>query len=586
MGIVNTVSAVILFALALFGPLLRKAPGPVLAKSTTKKSLGLDAGVALYRKSVYVPLTALLMLLALAVRVWQFTGVPAGVNQDEAMAAVDAYALAFHGTDRFGTWLPAHFTAWGYGQMSVLMSYLAVPFMWVFGLNTLSIRLPVLIVSMAGVWVLHRFAGSAFGREVGLAALALAAVNPWHIMQSRWALDCNLMAHFMLFGVYGLYLGAISKKRFAYIGIVMMALGMYTYGIAVYTLPVLLLVLAWYFLAKHLYSVKHILLCAGLFLVISFPILMTMAINAFGWDTISLPFVTMPYFPDSVRSNDLLPFAEDITAQFVKNAGSLGKILLQYPDLPWNAIDGFGTMYTFSIVPMVMGLLTPVAVFATNRRKKQQKKKPVVSAAASNSLGGAVLAIWLAVSVFSGLMVNGANVNRVNHIFYPLILLAALGLCAITRRAPRWVSGVPAVLYATALCLFCISYFGTHAKTLARYNFQGFGESIKAAEEQESSRVVISTYTQFENARQTTEILTLFYTQADALYFQGKAAVKGERLPYAERYQYADLRNNPPDAAPDTSYVFNARQRDLFPDEQYAVEMYDGYGVARTRQPN
>ena len=64
----------------------------------------------------------------IAIRVIGFPQIPGGLNQDGVMGAVDAKALAEYGTDRFGTFMPAHFEAWGYGQMSVLLSYLTVPF--------------------------------------------------------------------------------------------------------------------------------------------------------------------------------------------------------------------------------------------------------------------------------------------------------------------------------------------------------------------------------------------------------------------------------------------------------------------------
>lgn len=73
-------------------------------------------------------LFAILMLLALGLRLWQFGSVPGGFNQDGAMGAVDAKALADYGTDRFGMKWPVHFTVWGYSQMSVLLSYLMIPF--------------------------------------------------------------------------------------------------------------------------------------------------------------------------------------------------------------------------------------------------------------------------------------------------------------------------------------------------------------------------------------------------------------------------------------------------------------------------
>lgn len=76
-----------------------------------------------------------LLFVGFAIRVWQFGMIPDGMNQDGAMAAVDAKALADHGTDRYGMYMPVHFTAWGYGQMSVLLSYMMVPFIKVFGLK-------------------------------------------------------------------------------------------------------------------------------------------------------------------------------------------------------------------------------------------------------------------------------------------------------------------------------------------------------------------------------------------------------------------------------------------------------------------
>ena len=69
-----------------------------------------------------------ILLFAVLVRCIAFGSVPGGVNQDEAMAAVDGRALAQYGTDRFGMRLPVHFAAWQVGQMSVLLSYCMVPF--------------------------------------------------------------------------------------------------------------------------------------------------------------------------------------------------------------------------------------------------------------------------------------------------------------------------------------------------------------------------------------------------------------------------------------------------------------------------
>lgn len=53
-------------------------------------------------------LVALLLLAAIVIRAYHFGAPPIGVHQDEAMAAVDAKALADYGTDRYGMRYPVH----------------------------------------------------------------------------------------------------------------------------------------------------------------------------------------------------------------------------------------------------------------------------------------------------------------------------------------------------------------------------------------------------------------------------------------------------------------------------------------------
>lgn len=76
-----------------------------------------------------VIIVIVLLLVAVFIRAYHFGMIPVGVHQDEAMAAVDAKALADYGTDRFGMRYPVHFTAWVSSQMSVLLSYCMVPLM-------------------------------------------------------------------------------------------------------------------------------------------------------------------------------------------------------------------------------------------------------------------------------------------------------------------------------------------------------------------------------------------------------------------------------------------------------------------------
>ena len=148
-----------------------------------------------------------ILLAAVAIRLAGFGAIPAGINQDEAMAAVDAWALSKYGTDRFGMFLPAHFEAWGYGQMSVLLSYCMIPFLKVLGFGTVAVRLPQLLASCGSMILMYLVGRKLFSERFALLVMGLVAINPWHFMQSRWSLDCNLFPHVFLLAFYLLLLG-------------------------------------------------------------------------------------------------------------------------------------------------------------------------------------------------------------------------------------------------------------------------------------------------------------------------------------------------------------------------------------------
>ena len=243
-------------------------------------------------------LLAMAVFTAVFIRVYRFGLVPGGFNQDGAMAAVDAKALAEYGTDRFGMRLPVHLTAWGFGQMSALLSYLMVPFIRLFGLSPYTARLPLLLVSFAGLACLYGFVRDAFGKNAGLAVLWFAAVNPWHILQSRWALDCNLYSHFFMMGVFLLNRALLGRKRRRYLlaSMVMFGLCMYCYGVSIYTMPVFLLASCVYLLAAKKISPAEVLLSSAVYLLVAWPFIAVMAINFFQWDTIETPLFTLPYF--------------------------------------------------------------------------------------------------------------------------------------------------------------------------------------------------------------------------------------------------------------------------------------------------
>lgn len=532
-------------------------------KKKTKRPDLLRPGI-LSGEKIFPAAAAALFFLLIAVRIFRFGTVPGGMNQDGAMAAVDAKALAVYGTDRLGMRYPVHLTAWGFGQMSALLSYLEAPFIRLFGLSAFSARLPALLVSLAGAAALFLFTKTAFGREPALAVLLVTAVSPWHIMQSRWAIDCNLFPHFLAAGLLLLLSGSRNtggKRKLLFCSAAaVFGLSMYCYGISLYTVPVFLLFACVYLLCKNELSPGCAVLCAVIYLITAGPFLLCMMINFFGWETIETPFFTIPYFPGSIRSNDILFFSKQPLAQLAANCRCTAGILLQrYNGFICNEVRGFGTLFPFSVPFAVIG-----AGFLLRRFRK--------------NTGAALVWLLFLTGLLDGLITANVNINRINLIFYPLIVFTGAGLCGTVGFFKRdavflakTAAGLITVLYLTGFGMFCRSYFTTYADEISDFFMQDFGEALTAVKDTEAEKFCITPDAQYKGFWYVSELLTLFYHDVDAPFYQDPA--------FRDRYEF---RNLSPDEAPDgrTVYVITDETLGCFDGTPYELTQYGRFYTA------
>ena len=499
--------------------------------------------------------------VGLFIRLWQFGRVPGGFNQDGAMAAVDGLALGSYATDRFGTFMPAHLYAWGDGQMSALLSYMIAPLTVLFGLNPITARLPLLFASVCGAVFFYIFIKDLFGKKTALAAAAVVAINPWHFVQSRWALDCNLFPHFFMGGICFLNKGLMKKRRYLFISMVFFGLCMYCYGIALYTVPLFLLMAAAYYCIKKRLKLTDVFISAGIYLLIAWPFLLTMAVNFFKWDTIRLPFVTIQYFPASVRSRDILFFSEQPLRQMLFNIKFfLYATLLQKRDLPWNDIEGFGTMYLFSM---------PFAALGVYRLIKSKTDSP-----------RGLICIALIMGFAAGLFTNRVNVNRINIIYYFIMALLVLGIDFVLTEIKQ-TRVVLIGMYAVIGVLMVNTYFTSANDMIAREFYDGFGQALAYAQDSGAERIYVTADTQGKGTVAVSEILTLFYDKTDAKYFQGETNINhGKKcLPYRERFKYVSMTPDTEEETmnEDAAYLILVSDLEFFDEEKYDVQTFHQY---------
>ena len=501
-------------------------------------------------------------LLAVFIRVYRFGSVPGGMNQDGAMAAVDAAALAAYGTDRLGMRFPVHLTAWGFGQMSALMSYLMAPCIALFGLSVTSARLPMLLVSLASLGILYLFAKDLHGRQGAAIALALAAICPWHILQSRWALDCNLFPHFFLAGIFLLNRGVRRRRRReVYASMAFFGLSMYCYGISVYTVPVFLLAACIVLLVRREIAPARAGVCALIWLAVSAPFLLCMAINALGGETIETGLFTIPYFPDSLRSSDILFFSAHPLQQLSVNLRALLQILSQrYDGALCNEVPGFGTLYGISLPFQILG-----AVFFFRNAKK--------------NTGCLLTVLWFLTALWSGLITASVNINRLNLIFYPLLLFAGAGIWEAVRflgsfRRARAAAALIPAAFLIAFALFTHTYFTSYAGQISAVFMEDFGEAVSAISESGAEHVYISPDAQYKGLWYVSEVLTLFWQDIDAAYYQSAE--------FAERYRFSVPSD--PDPEEDAVYVLAASDLPNYSEELYAISSYGRFYTAEPKR--
>lgn len=204
------------------------------------------------KKSDFV-LIAIVLLLAIVVRVVAANAVPSSPYWEEVALGYDAYSLLTTGKDHhahswpilalesFGDWKPTGYV------------YAAIPSIAVLGLNTMAVRLPSLIAGLSlvicSMLVLRELIKATkvdpeHIRNLSWMTGLIAALSPWGILLSRAAWETNLATALAAWSVYATFRAFdVHQKRptLWYLGAVLLTVGsVYTYHATRVSAPLLL----------------------------------------------------------------------------------------------------------------------------------------------------------------------------------------------------------------------------------------------------------------------------------------------------------------------------------------------------------
>lgn len=502
-------------------------------------------------------LFAVFLAVGIGARVWRFGTVPGGINQDEAFAAYEAYSILRTGLDTSGYPFPVYLTAWGSG-MNALESYLMMPFIALFGLEAWAVRLPQLIVAVLSLIAAYGVMKRLINRWAALCGLFLLAVCPWHILLSRWGLESNLAPGFLLFGLC-FFLRGLEDHRFFLLSALMYGLSLYCYATIWPFVPLILALQAGYALwCGRLRFRGRDGLCVGLsvgvLFLLALPLMLFLLVN-WGWiDEIRLPFLSIPKLV-------VMRGGEISLSRMPENGANLWSIFLhQWDGLLWNGTKPFGLFYHGTLFFFFVGLYYAVRETAAGLRRRELRP-------------AGLLLVQLLAGVLQGLMID-VNVNRVNSLWMPAVLLSAAGIWFVCSRFDVRALAVPLVIYAALFIGFERYYFTDYAQEIALHFGSGLEEAVDAALAHEGDILV---------DRDANYARVLFYNGQDPDEY--RATVKYANYPSAflDVDGFGRFRFGSAAAQPDKSLIYvtgSCTDLNALREAGFTIEQYGSYAAA------
>ena len=188
-----------------------------------------------------------IFVLGLVLRLWGLTNHPAGFTPDEASFGYDAYSILKTGKDQWGNTLPLSFKSFGDYKLP-LYGYLAVPTVFLFGLNEFAVRLPNALLGSFSVIVVYFLVLKIFKKDnLALFAALILAISPWHIALSRGAFEANLTTFLMPFAIWMFYKG-LTDRKYLLVSFITFGLNLFSYHSARLVTPLIVFYLIFAYL--------------------------------------------------------------------------------------------------------------------------------------------------------------------------------------------------------------------------------------------------------------------------------------------------------------------------------------------------
>ncbi|MBE5826515.1 MAG: glycosyltransferase family 39 protein [Butyrivibrio sp.] len=520
---------------------------------------------------------AVILMIGAFLRLFKIGQIPLGLQQDEASIGYDAFCLVNYGTDRNGYPWPIYPITWGCGGGSPLLIYLNVISIKLFGTGITKLRLIPAILGTATIPLLFAtiregFWEKSYRNEAALTGAGFLAICPWHIILSRWSLDCNIMPFNMMLAIWLFVIAAKKKSTGLYaLSAAAFAVCMYSYGAATIVIPIVLLIICIYTLISGDLTWKQLIISAATFLVIFLPLLLFYGVNYLGLPEILTPYFSFNKFTSARTGEAFISFDGDLPAKLLNNLKSviLAITIGDSAHTIAHYYPGYASLYEFTFPVTFIGILVGVKEFFARKKDKTEDSAGVMNA---------LFVAFTVASFILGLVIV-PDINRLVMLFVPCIYFFARGFVFILENIGKAFWALAVIVLIAALS-FAKDYFTDYSHYATSIYMPGYGDAMKRAYEiAGDEREIWSTY----EGLSAPFMLTLYYTEYDPQKFYSTVEYKD---PYAEfriarhfgNFTFELPRDVTASKYHDDVFVVSSSELSLFPKEAgYTVENFGGY---------
>lgn len=360
---------------------------------------------------------------------------------------------------------------------------------------------------------------------------------------------------------------------------VVFGLAPYAYGLAAVSVPCILLPMAIFLTARKKVKPLDLAVCVAIFAAVSGPYYVTMVINAFGLETMTLGKMTMPRFEKSQRANDIsLGSPNPYLSMAQKLKDFLPTAIGYYPAGGYSGIAWADTMYPFVI---------PAALYGWYRLCRDRRRLALRGSEEPLRDGGMLILIWMFAAIINTTMV-GAVVNRNNILYYPWILCAAYALWQMGRRL-RTALAAMVVMIAIGFAGACGVYFtdADYQTETANNFYYGLQDALREAWDWDCDRYYLTTMSRNDGEKtMTTQVM--FAHRIDYAMRSEEEELRGsDGQPngwyFTERYVFQDFKDFTPDPTECAVYIVRQNEKTLFDEADYLITDFGNFAAVYPR---